>query len=89
MNECFGRKFILDGVIQDADHFSNSMVYEGDSIYEVIRMVKGNPVFFFDHMKRLEASLRMQKRAVLAVATVLRRDIIRLSKSEKRKELNL
>ncbi len=89
MNECFGRKFILDGVIQDADHFSNSMVYEGDSIYEVIRMVKGNPVFFFDHMKRLEASLRMQKRAVLADATVLRRDIIRLSKSEKRKELNL
>ena len=89
MNECFGRKFILDGVIQNADHFSNNMVYEGDSIYEVIRMVKGNPVFFFDHMKRLEASLRMQKRAVLADAAVLRRDIIRLSKSEKRKELNL
>lgn len=89
MNECFGRKFILDGVIQDADSFSNNMVYEGDSIYEVIRMVKGNPVFFFDHMNRLEASIRMQKREALVDASVLRRDIIKLSKSEKRKELNL
>ena len=50
MNECFGKKFILNGELQPAALFDNSMIYEGDSVYEVIRMVRGNPVFFYDHM---------------------------------------
>ena len=60
MNECFGKKFILNGELHPSDHFDNSLVYEGDSIYEVIRMIKGNPVFFHDHMERLESSIRIQ-----------------------------
>lgn len=89
MNECFGRKFIINGELQDADSFDNSFVYEGDSIYEVIRMTKGNPVFFYDHMERLESSVRMQKKKMLADPDTLKRDIINLTKSDKKKELNL
>jgi branched-chain amino acid aminotransferase len=65
------------------------MVYEGDSVYEVIRMVKGNPVFFYDHMERLESSVRIQQKEMLADAKTLRRDIINLVKTEKKKDINL
>jgi branched-chain amino acid aminotransferase len=89
MNECFGKKLILNGKSESADMFDNSLVYEGDSIYEVIRMVKGSPVFFYDHMERLATSVSLQKKKMLADADSLKKDIIRLSKSEKRKDINL
>lgn len=89
MNECFGKKFILNGKLQPSDQFDNSMVYEGDSVYEVLRMVKGFPVFFFDHMDRLETSVRLQNKKMLADRNSLRKDIIKLSKTEKKKEINL
>jgi len=89
MNECYGKKFILNGELLPAENFSNSLVYEGDSVYEVIRMVKGNPVFFHDHMERLESSAMHQRKEKLADIRTLRRDIINLTKTEKRKELNL
>lgn len=89
MNECFGKKFILNGKLQSSDHFDNSLVYEGDSVYEVLRMVKGLPVFFYDHMDRLETSVMLQNKKMLADRNSLRRDIIKLSKTEKKKEINL
>lgn len=89
MNECFGRKFILNGEFFPCEQFDNSYVYDGDSVYEVIRMVKGNPVFFHDHMERLVSSARIQKRKLLADIPALRKDIISLVKNERRKEINL
>jgi branched-chain amino acid aminotransferase len=89
MNECFGNYFILNGELQPAELFDNSLIYEGNSIYEVIRMVKGLPVFFNDHTGRLETSARLQKRTMLAEIKYLRKDIIALSRSEKKKEINL
>ncbi len=88
MNECYGKKFILNGHLHQADQFDSSLVYEGDSIYEVLRVVKGSPVFFYDHMERLEASVRYQNRVSLADAARLRLDVINLLKTEKRKEIN-
>ena len=89
MNECFGRKFILNGALQQSDMFENSLIYEGDSVYEVIRMIKGSPVFFNDHMERLETSLKLQQKESLADVSTLRKDIINLTKSDKKKESNL
>ena len=89
MNECYGKKFILNGKLQSSDHFDNSQVYEGDSIYEVIRMVKGIPVFFYDHMERLESSTRIQQKEMLADIYTLKRDIINLVKTERKKDINL
>lgn len=89
MNECFGKKFVLNGTLQQSELFNNYLIYEGDSIYEVIRMVKGNPVFFHDHMERLETSLYLQNKKPLADATQLRKDIINLTKADKKKEANL
>lgn len=89
MNECSGRKFVLNGTLLTSDMFDKSLLYEGESVYEVIRMVKGNPVFFDDHMKRLETSLKLQHKKPLTDVSRLKRDIINLTKTEKKKEANL
>jgi branched-chain amino acid aminotransferase len=89
MNECYGKKFVLNGELESADSFDNSLVYEGDSIYEVIRVIRGTPVFFYNHMERLQTSAKIQNRQMLADASVLKRDIINLSKSDRKKEVNL
>jgi branched-chain amino acid aminotransferase len=89
MNECYGKKFVLNGVLQSAELFDNSLVYEGESVYEVIRMVKGSPVFLNDHLERLSTSARLQKKKMLADAEILKKDIINLTKSDRKKEVNL
>jgi branched-chain amino acid aminotransferase len=89
MNECYGKKFILNSKLYDCDQFDDSLVYKGDSLYEVIRMVKGKPVFFDDHMERLVASVRLQHKEPLAEINVLKRNIVNLIKTEKRKDINL
>lgn len=89
MNECYGKMFMLNGTLQPAEMFDKSLVYEGDSIYEVLRMVKGKPVFFPDHMERLMSSAKLQKKEILADISALRNDIISLARSDKKREANL
>ena len=89
MNEYFGKKIILNGYIQTADLFDNSLIYEGDSVYEVIRMTNGCPVFFHDHIERLYNSVKQQQKELLADIDVLRKAIISLIRSDKKKEANI
>jgi len=89
MNECYGKKFILNGNLQPAEMFDKSLVYEGDSVYEVLRIVKGNPIFFYDHMERLVKSVRLQKKIILADVQTIRKAIISLTRSDKKHEANL
>jgi branched-chain amino acid aminotransferase len=65
------------------------MVYEGESVYEVIRMSKGKPFFFNDHIERLMSSVGLQKKKMLAGTETLKHDVIALVRSEKRKDINL
>jgi branched-chain amino acid aminotransferase len=65
------------------------MVYEGDSIYEVLRMKNGIPIFFSDHMERLTSSVSLQKKEFLSDIPSIRKAIIALSRTEKKSELNL
>jgi|WetSurMetagenome_2_1015567.scaffolds.fasta_scaffold08326_5 branched-chain amino acid aminotransferase len=89
MNECFGRKFVINGELETSENFDASLVYEGESVYEVIRVVKGSPEFFFDHMERLSSSVRMQNKKMLADQKTLKTDIINLLRTDKKKDTNL
>jgi branched-chain amino acid aminotransferase len=89
MNECYGNQFILNGNLQPVEMFDKSMVYEGDSVYDVLRMIRGNPIFFHDHMERLATSVKLQKKKFLADVPTLRKDIISLARSDKKREANL
>jgi branched-chain amino acid aminotransferase len=89
MNECCGNNFMLNGELQPVALFDNLLVYDGESIYEVIRLVKGTPVFFKDHMERLTNSLRFQRKSPLADEKTIRKTIISLLRSDKKKEINI
>ena len=52
-------------------------------------MFKGNPIFFTDHMERLATSLKLQRKELLADIPTLRKDIISLTRSDKKRETNL
>lgn len=89
MSELYGNMFILNGVLKHSELFADSLVYEGESVYEVIRMVKGTPLFFSDHMSRLHNSVNLQKRVLLADSAALKKDIIALTGSDRKKESNI
>lgn len=89
MTECSGKKFVLNGELQPAEIFDKSLVYEGDSVYEVLRLLNGYPVFFNDHMERLMTSVKLQKKEVLADSGMLRKAILNLTKVEKKRDVNL
>lgn len=89
MKECLGKWFLLNGEIKNVDEFDNSRVYKGESVYEVIRLKKGNPYFFIDHMTRLENSVKLQGKEMLRPVEELRNDIRKLAESDKRREVNI
>jgi branched-chain amino acid aminotransferase len=89
MNECFGKRFILNGEFQTTETFDKSLVYEGDSIYEVLRIMKGCPIFLSDHMDRLISSVKQQKKKILTDITELRRLIIELVRMERKSDINV
>jgi branched-chain amino acid aminotransferase len=89
MRECSGEKFILNGDLMDSVNFDSSLIYEGDSVYEVMRMLRRIPVFYPDHMERLESSVRYQGKKMLADKNELRQSIIKLTRSDREKEANL
>ena len=89
MKECVGDYYIINGELRAAGAFDNNMIYEGESVYEVIRLINGLPVFFSDHCERLDNSRKFQKRDMLADSNVLRSDIQYLVNSEKAKEINI
>jgi branched-chain amino acid aminotransferase len=89
MDECFSKYYILNGDLLPSHTYDNSLLYEGDSVYEVIRMINGTPVFFNDHIERLKNSVRLQNRQMLSGKVELRNDILRLTGSENIKEANL
>jgi len=89
MTESVGTNFIWNGELFPSHKFDSAIIYDGESVYEVIRMVRGYPVFFDDHIERLQSSVRMQGRKMIADAGILRRDLLTLSASEKMTEINL
>jgi branched-chain amino acid aminotransferase len=89
VRECFGKYFIHNGNLLGAKSFDNSMVYEGDSFYEVIRIIRGLPLFFTDHIARLMTSISLAGMPVIADMDTLRNNIADLIKSGKIEEINL
>jgi len=89
MKECTGNYFIKNGVVLPVEDFDNKMVYEGESIYEVLRMVRGAPLFFSDHYERLIGSILNRKRTNLSTFNNLRRNIKVLAEIEKPEKANL
>ncbi|HLN21909.1 MAG TPA: aminotransferase class IV [Bacteroidales bacterium] len=89
MKEYCGNYYVLNGELKNTQSFDTDNVYKGHSIYEVIRLTKGIPVFFNDHMERLETSVRLRERLMPAGSAELRRCVLMLTEKERKKEINI
>jgi branched-chain amino acid aminotransferase len=89
MSECYGDYFILNGELTPSVMFNNSDVYEGDSVYEVLRMMSGAPLFFADHMERLQNSVSHHGMKMLTTPGSIARDLRKMRKKAGVKEANL
>jgi branched-chain amino acid aminotransferase len=89
MGEIVGDHLILNGDLIQAEEFNDNLICTGESVYEVIRMVNGIPLFFNDHMERLSASLKLQGKNHLADPGKMKTDIIKLSDAVFIKENNI
>lgn len=79
MGECSGKYFIENGRQCHAEEFDNLSIFEGDQVYEVIRVMEGVPLFFEDHMERLMTSITAGNREILAEPATIRDHILQLA----------
>jgi branched-chain amino acid aminotransferase len=56
MSECYRDLYLENSDIKRSESFSDSMITEGISLYEVVRVIDGVPLFFEKHLERLKNS---------------------------------
>ncbi|MFO7575894.1 MAG: aminotransferase class IV [Bacteroidales bacterium] len=89
MSECYGNYFVRNGELIPSCLFNNTDVYEGESVYEVLRMMGSGPLFFEDHMERMAMSVQYHDHKMLATPAEMASQIIMMRKSAGVKEANL
>ncbi|QGU95043.1 aminotransferase class IV [Clostridium bovifaecis] len=80
MSECYSEKFIFNEYIKDNSEFDEKNLYIGKSLYEVIRIVKGVPLFLEDHLKRLYKSAKATGLEIWMQKEEIQKNIRELSK---------
>lgn len=80
MGECIQKIFLTDEGALPCSTFDEQWVYEGTSLYEVIRVMDGVPVFIDDHIERLFYSGRSASLEIWHTRTELKENVHYLMK---------
>jgi branched-chain amino acid aminotransferase len=59
MSECFRKFFIKNDQVLKNEDFSDDLITEGISLYEVVRIINGVPLFLERHLDRLKNSAKL------------------------------
>lgn len=59
MEKCIEKFYITDGVLYEADTFEKNNKFDGVTLYEVIRVIDGVPLFLEEHLERMENTCRL------------------------------
>jgi len=57
MNDNVGKYIILNGMVKDSAEKTDADLAAGKAAYEVLRIIRGVPLFFEDHIERLRGTL--------------------------------
>ncbi|MDP4088240.1 MAG: aminotransferase class IV [Bacillota bacterium] len=82
MSECYGRYFIKNGKVYDREAFDDSVIKTGKSIYEVVRIIDGVPLFLEKHLERMSNSADLVKCKMLMNYESIRDNMRRLINEE-------
>ena len=78
MEKCVNQFFIYDGEILKNIDFKETMISSGKSIYEVIRVIEGVPLFLEEHLERLINSIKISNLTLSSNASDIKRNILKL-----------
>ncbi|NLU08590.1 MAG: aminotransferase class IV [Clostridiales bacterium] len=59
MDECFSKFFLEDNEVKNKEKFNDDVLEKGKSLYEVIRIIDGKPLFLKAHLDRLDNSFNV------------------------------
>jgi len=59
MKEIEGKFFLIDGIEKPIEEFDENIIINGKTIYEVIRVMKGKPLFYNMHIERFHNSANL------------------------------
>lgn len=80
MSECINKYFLHNNQIKKSDEFDDDLLSKGKSLYEVIRIIDGKPLFLEKHLKRLENSANITNVELWLTIDELKKKIIELIK---------
>lgn len=83
MKELFGQYFIENGKVKKYDEFSDDINSKGTSIYEVIRVIDGIPIFLEKHLARLQNSVDITELELTVSLEEIKKTIFELIKINK------
>ena len=89
MDKCINDFFLLGKEIKISEEFENYNSAGGKSIYEVIRISDGIPIFLIEHLERLESSTKIMKYSLKITRDEIINGIITLINKNKVQDGNL
>jgi len=85
MEDNAGLYYILDGNVNEASKAVEADISSGRSAYEVIRVIKGVPLFYQDHYNRLESTFNVIGKPLPVNSSILKgyfKKLLELNKSD-------
>jgi len=83
MDFCVNEFFIFGNEIKLKKEFEEYSISTGKSLYEVIRISDGIPIFFIEHLERLENSAKIMKYSLSITRDEITRGVINLINKNK------
>lgn len=89
MSECYRNLFIKNGQIFNAEDFKDEYLNKGKTLYEVIRIIDGIPLFLEDHLERLYNSEKITGLKIWLSKEEIKNSIVKLAKANEISEGNV
>ena len=89
MDNCINTYFLFGEEIKKCEEFENYNMNTGRSLYEVIRISEGIPIFLMEHLDRLESSAKIMKYNLNVTSDEIINRILKLINKNNVKEGNL
>ncbi|MFL0197072.1 aminotransferase class IV [Clostridium sp. WILCCON 0269] len=83
MRECSNEFFLYNDEIKRKEEFTEDVFKEGKSIYEVIRVIDGKPLFLKPHLERMENSFKITCLKIWLTGEEIKNSINKLVKVNK------
>ena len=83
MKENLGRYFIINNYLRSSTRFNPQFLNRGKNIYEVIRVIRGKPLFLEDHFNRVANSAELLRLKIWYDQNMLRENLRNLISANK------